>query len=49
MGRRHHLVIGAFLSEPDRYPARQPLIEPKVVQLHAWRRLDVADELVVAD
>src|SRR5262249_6227892 len=45
----HEFVIALLWPQADRYPPREPLIEPERVQLDARRRLDVADELVVAD
>ena len=46
----HQLVVGAFLAEPHRQALiEETLIEPEVVQLDARRRLEAADDLLVAD
>src|SRR5262249_16000036 len=49
VGGRHHLVVRAFLSEADRYTARQPLIQPDAVELHPPPRFVIANELVIPD
>jgi hypothetical protein len=49
VGGGHHLVIRALLPDPERSPVRQFLFEPQIVEFDARRRLDVADNLQVAD